>query len=301
MEAKLESILQKVKSLCEQNPEFKENLLSDFITSQAVTVSTKGNRIDHIYEYCIAEVLRRQAHDFYKGFPLADIIPQLEEDFIRMESFRRQDNFGDFCLALYQQIEAITNKLCCDSDFGSVVDSMWGQSAYVNADQKSLGNRKESDYSIAKLIFLKKYDEKHKIALQNQSAMDKMRIVVYYLGYKALMVNSDYNPYKDFTDSLSDIYSCRNLNHRGNVPTDWEKEKMDRILPMKSLNYFKYIGILAQYVEYVRNNLSYIADLKKFADTCEKKKVIIGPKTVDITDEQRALVQRNLQIGSKKH
>lgn len=275
MEAKLESILRKVKSLCEQNPEFKENLLSDFVTSQAVTVSTKGNRIDHIYEYCIAEVLRRQAHDFYKNFPLADIIPQLEEDFIRMESFRRQDNFGDFCLALYQQIEAITNKLCCNPDLGSVVDAMWGQSAYVT-DSKSLESRK-SEYSIAKLIFPKKFAEKSVITLQNQSAMDKMRIIVYYLGYKALMVNSDYNTYKDFTDSLSDIYSCRNLNHRGNVPTDWEKEKMDRILPMKSLNCFKYIGILAQYVEYVRNNISYIADLKSFADSCGRKKIEVSP------------------------
>ena len=36
---------------------------------------------------------------------------KLIQDFIRMERFRRDDNFEDFCLAAYQQIELIISTL----------------------------------------------------------------------------------------------------------------------------------------------------------------------------------------------
>ena len=42
---------------------------------------------------------------------LVEIKSKLIEDFIRMEHFRRDDNFEDFCLAMFQQLEGTINFL----------------------------------------------------------------------------------------------------------------------------------------------------------------------------------------------
>ena len=57
-------------------------------------------------------VIREQATQFYKDFPITDLTSQLIEDYCRMERYRRQNNFGDFCLAVFQQVENITNWFC---------------------------------------------------------------------------------------------------------------------------------------------------------------------------------------------
>ncbi|MDY5921676.1 MAG: hypothetical protein SPJ54_04905 [Candidatus Onthomorpha sp.] len=227
-------------------------------------------RINQIYEYCIEEVIRQQATEFYADFPLCTIKDDLIEDFVRMEFFRRKDNFGDFCLALYQQIERMTNTILSDERLSDITKSMWELPAYLNTKEcknppifvrsyRSYG----SDYTIAKLLFPyenkqsgnSNASEKIAIPLQKQSAKDKMRIIVYFLGYKAMMKSSDYDSFKEVTSLLKDIYQCRNMNHRGNSPSP---EIQDRILPLKSLYYFKFLGVLAQYVEYIKEGYDYL-------------------------------------------
>lgn len=68
-------------------------------------------KISDIHEQCIESILTSQAEDFYKDFVLEDIRPQLIIDFIKMEHWRRRNNIQEFCMALYQQIEAITNHI----------------------------------------------------------------------------------------------------------------------------------------------------------------------------------------------
>lgn len=122
MDEKLKSTIDKIVQLSKQNPEFDAELRKRLeITSSAKSVYDE-ERIAQIYEYCIEKVIRSQAIDFYKDFPLKSIIPTIVEDFVRMETFRRKDNFGDFCLSLYQQIECITNKLCTNPSLSAVVE-----------------------------------------------------------------------------------------------------------------------------------------------------------------------------------
>jgi hypothetical protein len=85
--------------------------------------------------------------------------------------------------------------------------------------------------------------------------------------------NSDYDSFREITGLLNDVYQCRNMNHRGNTLTQWEEETLGRIVPMKSFYYFKFLGCLAQFVEYVRNGSKVIPEIAKYAKSIEVKKV----------------------------
>lgn len=300
MDEKLKSTIDKIVQLSKQNPEFDAELRKRLeITSSANYALVEDERISQIYEYCIEKVIRSQAIDFYNDFPLKSIIPTIVEDFVRMEIFRRKDNFGDFCLSLYQQIECITNKLCTNPSLSAVVEKMMGHSPYVKSGKNietTIGNRVDGEYTIAALLFpgqnkktgLPYSIEKSKVTLQSQYANDKMRILVYFIGYKTLMKSSDYDSYIEFTSLLSDIYQCRNMNHRGNTLNEWEQSTLNRISPLKSFYYFKFMGVLAQYVDYIRNGVDYIPELKKYSDSIKEKKIspqlkVLGK--VDLKDD----------------
>lgn len=106
-----------------------------------------------------------------------------------------------------------------------------------------------------------------------------------------MMKSSDYDSFIEITSLLNDIYQCRNMNHRGNSQNQWEKETFARIIPLKSLYYFKFLGVLAQYVEYIKEGWEYIPKLKKYSDSIEKRKIsapqlkVLGK--IDLKDDGR--------------
>ena len=284
MDEKIISTLDKIYRLSQQNAEFDSKLRKRLNVASATSAIIDDERIIHIYEYCIEKILRKQAEEFYKDFPIKSIIPTLIEDFVRMESFRRKDNFGDFCLALYQQIECMTNKVCEDATLDEVVSKMWGCPAYVKVEQDKpidISKRGSENYVIANLVFPGKNKttgtlyavEKSLSALQTLFAKDKIKTIVYFLGYKAMMRSGDYDNYREFTSLIDDIYQCRNMNHRGNTPKEWETEIYNRVLPLKSFYYFKFMGVLAQYLEYIKSGIPYIPQIKNYCDSIEKQKV----------------------------
>lgn len=249
MEDKLQSTIEKIVQLSKQNAEFNLELRKRLDMSSANCVPIDDDRIDQIYEYCIEKVVRQQAQEFYKDFPIKEIITGLVDDFCRMEAFRRKNNFGDFCLSLYQQLERVTNKLCVSPDLNEIANRMWGYPAYVKTGKDitpSIENRIEGEFSIASLVFpgqnknsgLPYAVEKSKISLQAQYAIDKIRSIVYFVGYKGMMKGSDYDGFVEFTSLLADIYQCRNTNHRGNKPSTWEEYTLSRILPQQAVYYF---------------------------------------------------------------
>lgn len=276
MDDKLTSTIDKITRLTQQNAEFDMELRKQLNVASANSVLSEDERINQIYEYCIEEIIRKQANEFYTDFPLQSIKDTLIGDFIRMESFRRKDKFGDFCLSLYQQIECITNKLCEKKDLSDITEKMWGQPAYlkIEKDKEPSIYSRSGDYTIASLLFGKTNAfEKSRKSLQAQYAIDKIRTIVYFLGYKAKMKNSDFDSFLEITSLLNDIYQCRNMNHRGNTQNQWEKDTYDKIIPLKSLYYFKFLGVLAQYVEYIKEGWGYIPELKKYSDSIEKQKI----------------------------
>ena len=283
MDDKLMSTIDKIARLTQQNTEFDMELRKRLNVASANSVLSDDERINDIYEYCIEDIIKKQATEFYADFPLQTIKDRLIGDYIRMESFRRKDNFEDFCLSLYQQIECMTNKLCENKDLSDITEIMWGHPAYLKIEKgkdTSIYNR-GGDYTIASLLFPGNNKQsgntnafvKSRISLQTQYAMDKIRTIVYFLGYKAMMKSGDYDSFVEITSLLNDIYQCRNMNHRGNSQNQWEKETFDRIFPLKSLYYFKFLGVLAQYVEYIKEGWGYIPELKKYSESIEKQNI----------------------------
>ena len=67
--------------------------------------------ITRIHEYCVEEIIEKQAEEFYKDFPIEEIKEQLIVDFLEMEHERRRDNFWKYSLCMFQQFESITNYL----------------------------------------------------------------------------------------------------------------------------------------------------------------------------------------------
>lgn len=277
------STIDKITRLTQQNAEFDMELRKRLNVASANSVLSVDERINQIYEYCIEDVIKKQAEEFYADFPLQSIKDILIRDYIRMESFRRKDNFGDFCLSLYQQIECMTNKLCENSALSEITSKMWGHPAYLKIEKgKELSiYSRNGDYTIASLLFPGNNKqsgntnafEKSRKSLQTQYAIDKIRIIVYFFGYKAMMIKSDYDSFGEITSLLNDIYQCRNMNHRGNAQSQWQENTIAKIIPLKSLYFFKFLGVLAQYVEYIKEGWGYIPELKKYSDSIEKRKI----------------------------
>lgn len=289
MDEKLKTTIEKIVQLSKQNPEFDTELRKKLVLfSAANSVIIDDERLNLIYEYCIEKVARKQGEEFYSSFPIPSITSMLIDDYVRMEYFKRKDNFQDFCLALYQQIECITNKMCESPILHDIVTKMWGYPAYIKLEkgkELSISDRLDGDFSIGKLVFVGDNKiEKSKMALQNLYAIDKIRTIVYFLGYKAMMKSSDYDSFKEITSLLNDIYQCRNLNHRGNTTNQWEQEIQDRVLPLKSFYYFKFLGVLAQYVSFIKNGIDFLPSLKTYASSLEKKEMKAELNVVDKID-----------------
>lgn len=292
----LEKLLLFLDSLMkEPGNEWFVDELSKLIIQEGYYQHSPKSKIDDIYELCIEKILRKQAEDFYKDFPIKTIIPTLVEDFVRMESFKRKDNFLDFCMALYQQIECITNKLCESRDLTYITEKLWGYPAYVKYEKGKechIGNRLDSEYTIAALVFpgqnkktgMPHSLEKPHLTLQSQYANDKNRIIIYFLGYKCMMRSSDYDSYIEITSLLNDVYLCRNMNHRGNTLKEWEIEAQNRILPLKSFYYLKFQGALIQYIEFVKSGLKRLDEIKAFCDTLGHRELEIPLKIVGKID-----------------
>ena len=295
MDENKKAAIEKIYLLTKQDAEFNEELRKKLgITSSASSAIIDDGRLSQIYEYCIEKIIREQAEQFYKEFPITSIIPTLIEDYVRMESFHRKDNFGDSCLALYQQIENISNKICESPILAEITERMWGHLAFVKApegqQEPDLKDR-TGKMNIANLIFygnsksgLPNAVEKSKKSLQNQFAYDKIRIIVYFYGFGTKLKNSDFDSFREITGLLNDIYQCRNMNHRGNTLTQWEEETLSRIIPMKSFYYFKFLGCLAQFVDYVRNGSKVIPEISAYAKSIESKKVSIDLKVIGKMD-----------------
>lgn len=304
MEEKFISAIDKIVRLCAQDSEFDNELRKRLgIPTPLTSISLDDDRINQIYEYCMEKVVRKQAEDFYSDFPIPSIINNLVDDYCRMEFFRRKDAFGDFCLALYQQIECISNKICSIPDLNIIAEHFWGYPAYVKSGKDikiSINNRKDdSEYSIASLVFMSKAVEKSKIALHAQYAIDKIRAVVYFLGYKATMKSSDYDGFKEITSLLSGIYQCRNMNHRGSVQTEWEKKTLDRILSRKAVYYLKFLGALTLFVEQIKEGWAHLDEMKRYAQTLPIKEVKYEIKQlgkIDLKDDGRKRIYSDRKI-----
>lgn len=138
----------------------------------------------------------------------------------------------------------MTNSICSNSDLSVIAERMWEYPAYVKTGKgitPTLEVRSEGHYTVAKFVSpwtkektrMPNAAAKSRSALQSLCAKDKIRCVVYFLGYKAAMTPNNYNSYKEFTSLLLDLYQCRNMNHRGNDSTYGKKRHLTGFCPIR--------------------------------------------------------------------
>lgn len=266
---KLKKLLDIVEELLkiDGNSWMVEDLLSRL--NKAITDDKNSSLLNDIYEYCIEDVIKKQATDFYADFPCAEIRPILVNDYIRMERFRRQNNFEDFCMSLYQQIECITNTIIKDSSFKEIAKKLMNYPAYVNRKDEYERNL-DNHFSVANLIFRKNFKEKKDKKISDLPAIDKIRVIMYFICYKGRMKNIDYNNFNEFGEIVYQLYQYRNKNHRGDVYSEYQINVFKKIDPLKSFYYLKFLTFLIFYIEGMKKG--YPLD-EKFVNYCNDLEV----------------------------
>lgn len=251
MEDNKKAAIEKIYQLTKQDAEFNEELRKKLgITSSANTALIDDTRMNQIYEYCIERIITEQAENFYKGFPIKTIINQLIIDFSRMESFRRKNQFEDYALALYQQIECIVNSIFSQEIFVKTINSLWNSPSYTpkKGGKRSIANEifGTGDYLASGL---------ERANNSQYSAKDKIRCVVYFIG-GFWCSNSYPASYVKLCDFLSDIYLCRNTNHRGVTQNPVVDKKIKAFNESFTCSYFLFNAALVEFVRIIQEGYS---------------------------------------------
>jgi len=254
----LEKLLKLIDDICKDEKYlwFKNDLQKKY----SPTLSNKfdnNESISKIYEYCIKEIISKQANKFYEDFKLDEIKPKLIEDFIRMEHFRRDDNFEDFCLAMFQQIENIVTYTFNSYD---VLQKLKNNSNeyLISTYNKDLKKFIRSSYGITlgKFIFQKyKINETFNIHTQTWYFMNKLRSILYYYYFNC-QIEFNSTKFEEVYQSANELYQVRNLNHRGGEKSEYQQKIYDEIIPQHNKYYFKFLGFLEDFVTTTNKNLS---------------------------------------------
>ncbi len=235
------------------NTWFKNALIEKLVEKNNTRVSS-NTEISDIHEYCIKQILKEQAKMFYKDFKLLDINETLCNDFVRMEQFRREDSFQDFSLAMFQQFELIINTLCTQELENYIKDNL---NEYVNGwtdKVKGIQKGKKLLWQYLSYFSLEKVDVELKLSkpILNWDFNEKYRAcLVYYYFNNAIRIENDFF---QIAKSIHELYQIRNLNHRGGKKTDKQFEIVRKISDSKAKYYFKFLGLLEDFVTKV--NLS---------------------------------------------
>ena len=210
----------------------------------------KHSLIQNIHEHCVEQKIDKQAKEFYDSFPIAEIKDQLILDYRKMEHERRRDDFENFCLCMYQQIENISNFL-----FDKKIESVWNSEKNQIA-VKSFFDRTQRRYvppntggtSLEQLVFQGTDTSKW-------YANRKFRAVLYFFYFKKNVTRDDYE-FNSIYFTHEEIYQMRNQNHRGSTPTPYQQKTLNKIKGNESRYYFKFYGFLQDFVNQIESSYS---------------------------------------------
>jgi hypothetical protein len=231
------------------NEWFNEKLKS-MLTDKS-SVEPNINQLDEIYEYCVQKIIKEHAEQFYNDFKLSNIKAKLIYDFIRMEKFRRDDNFEDFCLAAYQQLESIINELIKSSKFLEYIIENKDIPAILKFDTVAGKYIRRGNQTVGKMIFLTgdqtKINNYLNGSIQNWFFNHKYRAVL-YLYYFNTEIKANTDQFDRIYDIGNFLYQGRNLNHRGAVQSQYQQEIIDDLIPNQHKYYFKFLGFLEDFI-----------------------------------------------------
>lgn len=248
--------LEGLLTLLQEITDNEENLWFKNVLEQKYGTEPSLNNfsIERIYEFCIKEVTEKQGMKFYEDFKLETIKRSLIEDYIRMEHFRREDNFEDFCLAMFQQLENIVIYLFDKFKIAEEIKNKSNQYLIYRYDQnQNKMIRSVNGNTVGKFIFQSK--EPFNINSQIWYFNHKFRAVLYHFYFDSII---EYNTAKfdEIYNKGNDLYIMRNTNHRGAEMSDYQQKRYDLIIPRHTHYYFKFLGFLEDFTFAVNNKIS---------------------------------------------
>lgn len=234
---------------------------------QKILVPVSEARIADIHEQCIESILQEQASEFYKDFIIETLQNQLISDFVKMEHWRRRNNIQEFCLALYQQIEAITNYLAADENLNLIWRNIRQARFLVDFNSNDIRIRWDKGKTIEQYIIYKKEEKySHTPELKDLLAMDKYKAILFLIVY---CTNVSINNRSNFDDDFflgQDIYHVRNLNHRGRLTVLPDNLRIITESPVYSM--CNMLGFYARFISGIKKHYPIAKELVEFAEIC---------------------------------
>lgn len=235
-----------------QNKWFKEELSRKLLLNNSSGLSL--SQIDEIYEHCLYKIINDHAQRFYSDFKIISAKDKLIHDFIRMERFRRDDNFEDFCLAVFQQIEGVVNELSTIEIYESFLKLKDNKTHKVKNKLTGI----YEDHVLWQLVLypgLSNEDLAKKISkkISEWDFLERYKLILYFFYYNQKVYN-----YLDFQVNYflgNELYQSRNLNHRGGSPTENQKKTIEKVKTNSHKYYFKFLGFLEDFTTKINSNI----------------------------------------------
>lgn len=245
---KLNGLIKVIKTILknEKNNWFLDKLLSEVKDVSYELNLSENNTLNQIQEYCIEDNIKKLAHEFYKDFKIIAIKDQLIKDFIKMEHERRRNDFENFSLCVYQQIENIVNFL-----FDNFVEKIWSK----KKDNNAIFKWDKINQKYVKSDYVKKVNELILGQYDKWYASSKTKSVLYFFYFNEVVTNT-----KDFyqkSKDIDEVYQIRNKNHRGEkLNNEYVENVLTSISKNESIYYLKFYGILADFVYNINKSLN---------------------------------------------
>lgn len=209
-----------------------------------------GKTVNEVHEYCIKDVIRKQAEGFYSEFKISSLKPVLIADYIEMERFRRDDDFDGFCFKVNQQLEAIINEIATKEFIIEITSLLNEEVLYFRENKVVLG----------KLIY------NGPASCIRWTFLQKTKAVLYMYYFNKSNARKPVYQYKFYEayNLARDIYYIRNLNHRSNnaeliANGDEDAIKLEdnirRISNNKHRSYMLFMGYLEVFTKTISDNI----------------------------------------------
>ena len=218
------------------------------------SLTSENSQIKDIYEYCVANVLEQQAMNMYKWVEDINLRETLIVDFIRMEKFRREDRFEDFCLAAYQQIEAMVNFILNKySEYQIRGEREIHEPAFSKYSSVAKKILKAPGKTVGGYLFGNKYSQDEGLdvikSIQRPfykwEAFQRVKFMVYYHYYNGEMSYADVEPYFSLFRNLKIM---RDSNHRNTEVVDDRKAiDIENIRATRSMYYIRFSDLLYRF------------------------------------------------------
>ncbi|OYU56716.1 MAG: hypothetical protein CFE25_05680 [Chitinophagaceae bacterium BSSC1] len=231
----------------------------EIFKTESIKIPESNNvPINDIYEYCIKKIIKEHAEKFYSDFKIASIKQKLISDFVRMEQYRREDNFEDFCLAAFQQLESIVNYLIDKPNILNLIRDTKSTPAIHKFNFETKKYERKGSQTVGGLIFQTSDSNMINSNLEkpiNEWAFNRKFRSCLYLFYFNTEIKTNTDKFDELYLIGLTLYQGRNLNHRGSTPTQRQKDIIDKLLPNQYKYYFKFLGFLEEFISTININL----------------------------------------------